>query len=211
MEKFSEQAIKENCPNCSIGSRASARILEQTDNFYTVCDDHPLTEGHILIIPKQHISCVGAYPEDIFKEFLELNDKVSQFLTSVYKSVSSFEHGIYGQTVFHAHTHYFPFEGEPIDIVPEGKDKLSKINDLSKLKTLFKRDGGYLFFSLGEDKWNVDVTIAVPRFFRDRYAKALGKPERADWKTMHENQVLMQEAEKDNANTQANWKSLFNQ
>jgi histidine triad (HIT) family protein len=207
MEDFSELAIRTNCPHCDLDSQAYRYILEETDKFYIICDAHPLTEGHLLIIPKQHISCVGEYSEDIFKEFLKLNKKVSQFLIKKYKSVSSFEHGIFGQTVFHSHIHYLPFEGKPTDIVPE--NKISVITDLSELKNLLKKDGGYLFFSLGNNLMSVDVRIAAPRFFRDRYAAAFKKPERGNWKRMHENRALMKEAEKENNNTQAKWESLF--
>lgn len=206
MQDLSEQAIKTNCPHCKITSQAFTYMLEETDNFYIVCDAHPLIEGHILIIPKQHISCVGEYPEALFRKFLKLNEKVSQFLIQKYGSLSSFEHGIFGQTVFHSHIHYLPFDGKPTDIAPE--NKLSIIPDLSELRNLLKKDGGYLFFSLGNNLMSVDVNIATPRFFRDRF-KALGNPERGNWKEMHVNKELMIEAEKDNSNTQAKWKSFF--
>lgn len=204
-EDLSEQAIRADCPHCNINSQAFEDPLEETDNFYIVCDAHPLTEGHILIIPKQHISCVGAYSIDVFEEFLRLNGKVSQFLIKEYGSVSSFEHGIFGQTVFHSHIHYLPFSGKSADIVPESK--ITIIADLSELKNLLKKDGGYLFFSLDNMLFSVDVGIAAPRFFRDRFATALRKPERGNWKKMHGDEVLMREAEEDNNNTRLKWKS----
>lgn len=204
MEDLSEEAIRTNCPHCSVTSQAFTYIIEETDNFYIVCDAHPLIEGHILIIPKQHISCVGEYPKYLFEEFLNLNKKVSEFLLKEYGFVSSFEHGVFGQTVFHSHIHYLPFNGNPNEIIPE-KEKLFEINDLSELQTLFKRDGGYLFFSIGESKWGADVSIAAPRFFRDRFAKALHKPERANWKNMRGDKNLMNQAAEDNINTQNKW------
>ncbi len=209
MDDLSEQAIRENCPHCSISSQAFNYMLEETDNFYIVCDAHPLTEGHILIIPKKHVTCIGEYPEDIFKEFLKLNEKVSQFLISEYKSVSSFEHGVFGQTVFHSHIHYLPFMGRPTDIVPEGEDKLSEVSELTELKSLFDKNGGYLFFSIGQSKWSVDVSIATPRFFRDRYAIALKRPERGNWKKMTSDKRLMEQGREDNTQTQEKWKNYF--
>jgi diadenosine tetraphosphate (Ap4A) HIT family hydrolase len=207
VEDLSEQAIKTNCPHCDPKSQAFKYPLEDTGNFYIVCDAHPLVEGHILIIPKQHVSCIGEYPENLFKELLKLNEKVSQFLKKEYGSVSSFEHGIFGQTVFHSHAHYLPFDGKPTDIIPE--NKLSVISGLSELKNLLEGNGGYLFFSLRDDLMSVDISIATSRFFRDRFATALGKPERGNWKMMHTNQELMKETGKDNNNTQAKWKSFF--
>ncbi|MBU1000029.1 HIT domain-containing protein [Patescibacteria group bacterium] len=58
-----------------------------------VCDANPVVGGHILIIPKSHLSCIGEYSKNLFKEFLNLYKKVSEFLLKAYGSVSTFEHG----------------------------------------------------------------------------------------------------------------------
>lgn len=139
-------------------------------------------------------------------ENLTLDKKISNFLLKEYGIVSSFEHGVFGQTVFHSHIHYLPFSGKPTDIVPE-EGKLSKLNNLNQTQDLFKKDKGYLFFSIGDELWSVDVSLAVPRFFRDRFAIALGRPERGNWKEMRLNKNIMIEATKDNENIQNKWKS----
>ena len=118
MEDLSENAIRINCPHCNLASQAFRYPLEQTDEFYLVVDSHPIVEGHILIIPKSHVSCIGEYPQQLFEDFIKLNSKVSEFLLREYRTVSTFEHGIFGQTVFHSHIHYLPFKGESTDIVP---------------------------------------------------------------------------------------------
>ncbi len=205
MEDWSEKAIRNNCPHCDLASHAFEFGLETTENFHIICDANPISEGHILIIPKQHVACIGNLPPQLYKEFLILNKKVSQFLLKEYKMVSSFEHGIFGQTVFHSHVHYLPFNGRPTNIVPEER-KLSKLTNLNQIQTLLKRDKGYLFFSIGDKLWSVDVSLAAPRFFRDRFAKALGRPERGNWKEMRTNRNIMIQAAKDNINTQKKWK-----
>ena len=209
MNDFSEEDIKKNCPHCNINSQAFNFILEKTKYFYIVCDGHCLIEGHILIIPKRHISCIAEYSKQEFNEFIKLNSKVSKFLLREYKSVSSFEHGVFGQTVFHSHIHYLPFDGKPFDIVNEGKSKLRKLGKLIELKNHFKKDGGYLFFSIGNNKWTVSIDIATPRFFRDRYAIALGRPERGNWKIMHLNKELMNKSNYENLQVMKKWK-VFN-
>lgn len=209
MDDLSEQAIRKNCPHCDSSSQAFRYPLEKLDDFFIVVDSHPIVEGHILIIPKLHISCIGEYPQSLYEKFLNLNSRINQFLKKEYGRVSSFEHGIFGQTVFHSHIHYLPFNGSPDQIIPEGKEKLNKINDLSELKLLVKKDGGYLFFSIGEDLWSVDKSLAAPRFFRDRFAKALGRSERGNWKKMHVDALLSQAAEKDALQTKAKWEAFF--
>lgn len=205
MEDFSEEAIRKNCPHCDKNSAAFEFHLEETDNFSIVCDANPIIEGHILIIPNQHISCIAAYSEELFTEFLKLDIRVSRFILGEYGSISSFEHGVFGQTVFHSHVHYLPFSGKTTEIIPE-KGRVTKVQNLEDLKRFFKKDGGYLYFSIGNERWVVNPSIAAPRFFRDRFAKTLGRPERGDWKAMRTDQKLMKEAEKETLKTQARWK-----
>lgn len=205
INELSEEYIRKHCPHCDPNAEAYKYLLEKTANFSIVCDPHPITKGHILIIPKQHLSCIGEYPENLYKEFLALYKKVSSFLSKEYDSVSSFEHGKFGQTVFHSHVHFIPYYDNPVAIVPEGENKLTKIKDLSKLKSLFKNQGGYLFFSIGNNKWVVDSKLTVPRFFRDRFAKAFNKPERGNWKKMHIKENGRSQPELEAQSTQKSW------
>lgn len=209
MDNLSEKAIRKNCPHCNLESHAFRYILEKTTNFYIICDAYPIIEGHILIIPKKHISCIGEYPDNLYKEFLVLNDKLKNFVKKTYNKVSIFEHGIFGQTVFHSHIHYLPFEGNPTEIVPEGTSKFTQLGNLNGLKNLFKKEGGYLYFSIANNLWKVDVSISQPRFFRDRFAKVLGRPERGNWKKMHIDRTLSQAAQKDAFRTKEKWKYFF--
>lgn len=209
MNNFSEEEIKKNCPHCDLKSQAFNYFLEKTNNFNIVCDAHPLIEGHILIIPKRHVTCIAEYFDKEFKEFIHLNDKVSKFLIKEYNFISSFEHGIFGQTVFHSHVHYLPFQGKPTDIVPEGSNKLTELSNLIELKDFYNKDNGYLFFSIANKKWCVDIDISAPRFFRDRFANALNRTERGNWKTMQINKKLMDKAIKENQLVIKKWK-MFN-
>lgn len=197
MKNLSEDYIKLNCPHCDPKSQAFKYLLEETEDFRIVCDCHPILEGHILIIPKAHLVCIGEYPAELYNEFLQLYEKYQSVIKLLYGKVSTFEHGKLGQTVFHSHIHILPFAGNPNNIVPEGPDKYQKIFSLDELKNIYKTEGGYLFFSIESDKWLVDIALAAPRFFRDRFAKALGRPDRGNWKIMHENKEEMVKAEQE--------------
>lgn len=206
MEDLSEENIRKNCPHCDSSSQAFEYPLLETENFRIVCDANSIVEGHILIIPKDHLSCIGEYPKSTFNEFLNIYKKLSDFLLKEYGSVSSFEHGKFGQTVFHSHIHFLPFKGDSLDIIPEGKESVSEISDLSQLKKIYKKDGGYLFFSLANRLFVVDPKLKASRFFRDRFAKALGKPDRGNWKEIRQNQKAMNESRIMNKATQRRWK-----
>jgi len=86
-----------------------SHILKETPNFLLAADHAPLVEGHILIIPKQHFACYGAVPAEFDAELLALKHEVQQFFIQCYAPVVFWEHGIFRQTVFHAHLHCFPF------------------------------------------------------------------------------------------------------
>lgn len=201
--------MDKNCPHCVRSSFAFKYPLYENSNFVIVCDVHPLTEGHILIIPKKHISCAGAFSDQLFKEFNGLFFKTSGFIEKTYGSVATFEHGVIGQTVFHSHIHLLPFKGKIYDIVPEGKKYVDPIKQIEDLKKLYKKNGGYLFFSLDENKFVVDTGLGKPRFFRDRFASALGVPDRGNWKEMDKNIRLAAETEKEMNRLILKWNNFF--
>lgn len=174
--------IDPTCPHCDTTSFALKHPLFTTENFYVVCDVHPIMEGHILIMPKWHIDCIGSVSSDLYSEFIDAYNKCKKFLLAAYGSVASFEHGIVGQTVHHAHVHLLPYAGKPEDIVPEGDSQMIRIESMSDVQKAFQKDGQYLFFSIGDEARVVDLKLGYPRFFRDRFASALGKPELGDWK-----------------------------
>ncbi len=205
-DTLSEKHIREHCPHCDPASDAFTDLLEETEQFRIVCDYHSIIEGHILIIPKQHLSCVGEYPKELFDEFIGHYEAVSAFVKKHYGSVSTFEHGKIGQTVFHSHVHFLPYAGDPIAIVPEGRNHLVALPSFVELQRLYDQYGRYLFFSIGDLAWVVDPALTAPRFFRDRFAAALARPERGNWKEMHIDPRLMTAAREDNMKVTSLWK-----
>ena len=63
----------------------------------------------------------------------------------------------------------------------------------------------YLFLSIKRQNWLADLKLGQPRFFRDRFAKALKAPERGNWKQMHQDQDLMKKAQQDIMNLTKKW------
>lgn len=186
-----------SCPHCNKKSFALKNLLKETKNFWIVCDVHPLIEGHILIIPKKHLSSVGEYPVKLYQEYISLYKFFSDFIKKEYKSISTFEHGKIGQTVFHSHTHLFPYSGKPETIIPEGKKFIKSVKNLDSLKNFFDRDRKYLFFSIGKNMWLVDTKLGIPGFFRERFAIVLGNHDRGNWKKMHGDKNIMKKAKEE--------------
>ncbi|MGH2487780.1 MAG: HIT family protein [Ktedonobacterales bacterium] len=94
------------CPFCA--TNALEVVLMETSHFYVLVDNAPLVEGHLLIVPKGHWACYGAVPASCDDELDATKRRVSDFLAQTYQSACFFEHGVFRQTVFHAHLHAFP-------------------------------------------------------------------------------------------------------
>ncbi len=195
-----------DCAHCP-GGLGLEYSLFNNDLFWIVCDCHPLIRGHILIIPKEHLSCMGKLSESAFSIYKELYDKVKEFVNRYYGPVAVFEHGIVGQTVFHAHTHFLPFDGKIDKIVPQ-TNALTKIESLDQVIEEFKKSGKYLFVEVKNETWLVDTSIGYPKFFREIFAKTLMVEERADWKATRNNPKLMAEFKEDVKDLMAKWKEF---
>jgi diadenosine tetraphosphate (Ap4A) HIT family hydrolase len=95
------------CPFCNPGRLDS--VLARTAHFLVVADFAPLVAGHTLIIPREHYPCYGAVPLEYEDELIALKRRVARFFRAKYRPAVFFEHGVFRQTVFHAHLHAFPF------------------------------------------------------------------------------------------------------
>src|ERR1051326_9249817 len=78
-------------------------------HFLLAADHAPLVEGHLLVIPKQHYACYGDVPASLDEELFAIKDELRQFYAQFYAPVVFWEHGVFRQTVFHAHLHCFPW------------------------------------------------------------------------------------------------------
>src|ERR1700758_3244505 len=103
-----------NCSFCNPGELACT--LYETPHFLLAADHAPLVEGHLLIIPKQHYACYGDVPAPLDEELFALKEEMRQFYTRFYAPVVFWEHGVFRQTVFHAHLHCFPWGDLEYDV-----------------------------------------------------------------------------------------------
>lgn len=83
-------------------------IMKETANFRLVADYAPLLAGHLLIIPKSHYDCYGAVPATLDAELADIKQEIRRFFEHYYSDLVLWEHGVFHQTVYHAHLHCFP-------------------------------------------------------------------------------------------------------
>jgi diadenosine tetraphosphate (Ap4A) HIT family hydrolase len=101
---------KANKNDCAFCKRTElSYILKETPNFLLAADHAPLVEGHILLIPKQHFTCYGEVPAKLDAELFSMKQEIQRFFIHYYAPTVFWEHGIFKQTVFHAHLHCFPW------------------------------------------------------------------------------------------------------
>ncbi len=139
-------------------------FIAETDNFFIYIGKGLITAGHVLLIPKKHYKCLAELSKNEIDEFYNLKERVYNVLSDNFSSPFYLEHGIFGQSIKHAHMHAIPTTGNGysnVNIVEElvlpAIDKLGmpyvKMNDFSDLQKVYMEDGQYLYFEQGDDKY----------------------------------------------------------
>ncbi|MBR9700300.1 HIT family protein [Candidatus Woesearchaeota archaeon] len=103
----------EDCIFCKIikGDIPCTKIYE-SENFFAFLDISPVSEGHTLLIPKQHCTNLLDVPEHLGTELLEVGQKIGRAILQA-TGADGFNFILNngkaaGQAVFHAHFHIVP-------------------------------------------------------------------------------------------------------
>ncbi len=96
------------------------RVLEN-ELAYCLYDIKPITQGHMLFIPKRHhVDIFESTPEEL-KAVFELIQKAKELLLKEYKpdgfNIVANCGGVAGQIVMHAHVHLLPrYHGQIVNL-----------------------------------------------------------------------------------------------
>jgi histidine triad (HIT) family protein len=130
---------EENCIFCKIIKKEiPCDIIYENESFFVFLDNQPVSKGHILIIPKEHIVWMQEASDEIIKDIFILTKKV---MLAIKKGLSCdyVQEGVYGEEVPHFHIHLIPRyfndnlptfprkqyeEGEPSEIIKKITKKL---------------------------------------------------------------------------------------
>jgi diadenosine tetraphosphate (Ap4A) HIT family hydrolase len=96
-----------------------SRRLRETRSFAMVVDISPLTEGHLLVVPKSHYLNFATAMLDHREEAAQLLDSARAWVRETYGAVTLFEHGSTadetgGACIAHAHVHVLPVEAAQV-------------------------------------------------------------------------------------------------
>ena len=101
------------CPFCAV----TADVLAYNEYAFSMADKYPVSQGHCLIVPREHVSSIFDLNEIGYGSCFALLREVKQQIERISRP-SGFNVGINcgsaaGQTIEHAHIHLIPrYEGD---------------------------------------------------------------------------------------------------
>lgn len=104
--------MRRKCIFCKI-KKKNISIINESEFFFVIRDNYPVTKFHTLFISKRHIASFFLLTKDeIFNLFNLLNDEKDKLIKKD-KKIKGFNIGINdgkyaGQTIFHLHVHLIP-------------------------------------------------------------------------------------------------------
>ncbi|MHB8507773.1 MAG: HIT family protein [Candidatus Dormibacteria bacterium] len=147
---------------------AQPGALFETPLLRVVPDLYPLVPGHVLLVSRRHLRCYGEASAEELEELSRAAARVRPFLAAAYGHVLTFENGIAGQSVPHAHLHLIP---AGIAEFPPDEDGWARCEGLGALPRLFAHSGAYHYGELGDDRrvlepngamvWRMRALLAV--------------------------------------------------
>ncbi|MFB6257108.1 MAG: HIT family protein [Flavobacteriales bacterium] len=95
-------------------------LFEEDDGAFALYDAHPVSEGHVLVLPERHVKSIFDLKWVEQEACAYMVGDVKEFLEKEYGAVAfniGFNDGeAAGQTILHAHIHVIPrYEGDVED------------------------------------------------------------------------------------------------
>lgn len=134
----------DNCIFCKLANGDIPTLtLYEDDDFRVIFDAAPATDGHALILPKNHYTNIYDIDEEVIGKAYKLAKKMAGIMTEVFGAdgfnVLQNSNACAGQTVFHFHIHLIPrYEGQnPIFGWQHGEQKEEQLKDaITKIQAM---------------------------------------------------------------------------
>jgi diadenosine tetraphosphate (Ap4A) HIT family hydrolase len=173
----------DDCVFCT--RRDQPAVLFETRSLYAMPDKFPTRPGHVLIIPKEHLACYASSPA-VLDHLEDAKVRVERFLRAMYPVdgaeplLYAMEHGVYGQTVFHAHLHVAP--GPHVPLPPEylAHPDVERIEGWEPVIARYAERGQYRVLEHAGARYLVDgpsPSIAIARPWFAHFTGMTWKPE----------------------------------
>ena len=183
-----------NCLFCQ-RHKINLDILLESKNFFVKVGVAVLAPGHVMLLPKIHIDCFAQLPKQLSKEFISLKYKLFNKVKSAFNEPIVYEHGVYGQSIKHAHLHFLPSRNNYYNLKNIKENifkslKSTRIDDMFQIIDVFKNEGSYFYLEQNGRKWVIH-TKGQPEgkfTFRKEFARLTGLYGLEAWQTMPESE-----------------------
>jgi diadenosine tetraphosphate (Ap4A) HIT family hydrolase len=158
------------------------RAIWQSEDLTIVPTIGQIVEGHVLILPKKHITAFGDASARMIQGLTSVKHLLKEILLRRYGGCIFFEHGTRsdhcgGCGIYHAHMHALPI---PYDSNPVGLLKDISFLETENLQSAFakiNRESSYLFFENTSSRCFVaEVSYLPSQTFRRAVANLAGNP-----------------------------------
>ncbi|GMO61456.1 MAG: hypothetical protein Ta2D_07390 [Rickettsiales bacterium] len=174
-------------------------FLYETENFFVRSGVGVVCMGHILIVSKQHFKAMAEMPSDIVDEYENLKNMFVKKVENTFKKPFLIEYGVFGQSVFHAHTHIIPtiddidFFSQVINpYIQKSKNILHKMEYFEELQKFYIKKGKYTYYEFDNKKYFIELkneVFGVPNY-RDFFTE-LGISGCANWEEMEDQDKII--------------------
>lgn len=195
-----------NCIFCQ-RRKIAEDILYESDNFFVKVGIGIIAAGHVMIISKRHLACFAEMPVSLVSEYQELKSWLVEKITAQAAKPVQIEYGIWGQTVFHAHTHFIPKQGPgyrvkslveemfksaevKLDLERADWDRLREIYRTEKCYVSVEEDGVLYVCHVCDIKEDSELPYLNYRAFM---ARRFGLRGVKDWRQMSKSERLVDE------------------
>ena len=133
----------ENCIFCKIAkNEIESKVIYEDDTCMALLDINPVSEGHSIIIPKNHYESVSDVDEKILKKLIlvakEVGEKSKTLLGATGYNILNATGKDAQQSVFHLHFHVVPrYKNDNLDLWFHGKgaERVDIVKTFEKYKT----------------------------------------------------------------------------
>jgi len=167
------------------------KILFQSQNFVAVPTRGSIVPGWVLIVPRNHFLCIGAFDSETFSEFIMFRAAVAEALRSAFGPVAFFEHGpatpstLIGCGVDHAHLHIVATSAdlrEGADRIATGALRWTSLDHMRALSNYHAEGLAYLYVEQFGNSFICSPETIESQLFRKVIASVVGEPSKYDWK-----------------------------
>ncbi len=166
-------------------------ILWESENFFVKVGIGLLAPGHVMIISKRHFRCFGELPSDLHGEFLAVKKQVHEKVRELFSEPVIYEHGIYSQSVHHAHMHLVPRSTGPYALsnmhgrIFNGLPS-QKVPSVQAVAEALRMFGSYIFLEEDGGAWIYNTKDAAPQAytFRKEFGRLSGLTGLINWRTL---------------------------